>query len=166
VAEERIDPKRSRLALIVLVVIDAMSFLAIDRDQSGLIFGLVGSKIAFIQLGIDAVLAYGMIKASRWAVELARYRCILGVCYLCFLWLSLMMTHDAGTFLLSLPTVQAAVYRDSLIGFLLLGALFLIREQKAVKIPMLDPAEAEKATGDQASEEGQAQPTKAGGPDA
>lgn len=165
-AEQGIDPKRSRLALIVFLVIDGLTFVSIDQDQNGLIFGLVTSKIAFIQLGIDAILAYGLIKASHWALELARYRCILGICYLCFLWLSLMMTHTAGTFLLSSPTVQAAIYRDSVISFLLLGALFLIREQKTVKIPVVNPDEADKASEDQATEEGQAQPREDDGPEA
>ncbi len=130
---------RSRLALFLLLLIDGLTFIGLEDVGGQVTIRLAASTFPIALLVIDGLLAFGLFTARRWALELARYRCILGVCYLAFLWISFFMLMDHAEAMTFSSIVTAGATRDGLIGFVLIAVLFLIREQKDPVIPK-DPA--------------------------
>lgn len=132
---QEISTGRSRLALGLLLLIDGLTFVSLGKQDGQLTFGLSASGLPISLLVIDVLLSYGLFRASRWALELARYRCILGVCYLAFLWVSFFLVLDHQEAIVFAQVANAAATRDVLIGFTLTVILFLIREQKQPVVP-------------------------------
>jgi len=134
-----ISAGRSRLALGLLLLIDALTFVSLGEQAGRLEIGLTAGVFPIAMLCIDVLLAPGLFTARRWAQELARYRCIIGVCYLAFLWISFFMLLDNQE-TLSIPRlIGAAAVRDGVIGFTLTVILFVIREQKKPVVPKTAP---------------------------
>ncbi len=126
----QIPLRDSRLVLGLLLLIDALGFVSLGYEAEGLVVGLSASTLAIGQLIIDASLAWGLLHARAWALELARYRCVLGVGLLFFLWMSFLLMQDLGAGLRAHPEFLAAGVRDGLIGLLLIGNAFLLRKRK------------------------------------
>jgi len=133
--EKPISKGRARLALGMLLLIDLLTFIALDTQDGRLTFSLAASSMAIALLCIDVLLSIGLIPARRWALELARYRCILGVCYLAFLWISFFLLLDHAESIRFSEVATAAATRDAAIGFMLTVTLFIIREQKVPVVP-------------------------------
>lgn len=149
-----ISKGRSRLALGLLLLIDGLTFIGLEDQGGRTSVHLAASTFPLVLLAIDGLLSFGLFTARRWALELARYRCILGVCYLAFLWISFFMVLDHAEAMAFSSIMTVGAVRDSLIGFLLIAVLFLIREQKQPVIPKgevdpgTDPAEDDPAEDD------------------
>ncbi len=139
-SESGISTTQARAALIVLLLVDAGSFISLDSDAGGLTLSLAGSWSAWTLLAIDALLASGLVRARHWALELGRYRCMLGVCLLVFLWLSYFLVLDSTRGVSLNEVVLAGMTRDGLLAALLIVALFLIRRRKQPQIPQPEPA--------------------------
>ena len=144
--EKPISKKRARLALGLLLLIDGLTFVSLGTQDGRLTFGLIAGAMPIALLGIDVLLSIGLIPARRWALELARYRCILGVCYLAFLWISAFLLLDQAESLRFSPAMTAAATRDALIGFFLTVTLFIIREQKMPVVPKAEDNDPPAAT--------------------
>jgi len=138
-AVQEISVFRTRLALALLLVVDALTFVTVGGSAEGLRIGLAASVLALVQLGVDLVLGAGLFLAKRWATELARYRCILGVCFLVFLWLDFFLTQDLGAGLSLRQTVTAGIVRDAILGTVLPVVLFLLRREKRPSLPRPEP---------------------------
>lgn len=127
----------SRIVLGLLAFIDAMTFISVGYPDGGLRLGLSASSLAIGQLIVDGLYGWGLIHSRRWAVELARYRCVVGVGLLVFLWMSLLLMQDLTTAAVALPEMIAAATRDGSIGLMLVVALYFLRIRKQPFLPSL-----------------------------
>ncbi len=134
-AKQGLSVSKSRTALILLLVVDAFSFVSLGQGSTGLDFGLVANTASWIGLGVDLALAIGLIKAADWALELGRYRCVLGLCYLVFIWISYFVVLRTSVGLVDQKIMVAGMVRDGWLAVLLFVALFILRERKQAVIP-------------------------------
>jgi hypothetical protein len=132
-------PTRARLVLVLLILVDFLSFVTLGSDQGSLVFSLAPSSMAIVQVCLDAALAVGLLRLWPWALELVRYRCILGIGYLLFVWLLYAMTIDASQTLRLEGVLLVAAVRDAVLGFWLAGCLVLLRKRPAPHLPKADP---------------------------
>ena len=134
-SESQVSKSRSRLAIVLLFLIDGLSQIGVGDQDGHLSWSLEPAFFSLVLLGIDALLSIGLFRARRWALELARYRCILGVCLLVFLWASMfvLLTHEEALVFDSL--FKIAIARDIFIGMQLIFILVLIRETKQAVLP-------------------------------
>ncbi len=142
-AEQKISVFRTRLALALLLLVDGLTFVTVGGSPTGIQLGLAASVLAVVQLGVDLLLGTGLLYKQRWARELARYRCIIGVCCLVFLWLDFFLTQDLGVDPSLRRTVTAGIVRDALLGVVLTVVLFLLRQEKRPSIPKPEPQDLE-----------------------
>ncbi len=133
--KQGLSRSRSITALAMLLVVDSLSFVSVGQGTSGIEFGFVTSTESWIGLGVDLALAIGLLKASDWALELARYRCVIGLCYFAFIWSSYFIVMSTSVGVVGHTTVLYGVVRDGLLGFILLVALFVLREKKLPVVP-------------------------------
>lgn len=141
--KQGISISRSILGLVLLLLVDAMSFVTVGQGSAGIEFGLVANTSSWVGLGVDLALAFGLVRAAEWALELARYRSVLGLCYLAFIWSSYFIITTRDMLLID-KTVMAGLIRDGWMGIIFLIVLFVLREQKKPVIPVSEKTESEK----------------------
>lgn len=134
-SRQGISLSRSIVTLALLLVVDVLGFLSIGHGPSGLEFGLLSNTASWVGLGVDLALAVGLVRAADWALELARYRCVIGLSYLAFIWSSYFIVMRTSVGAVGQKTLFAGLIRDGWLGALLLIALFVIREKKKPLIP-------------------------------
>ena len=122
--------KRYRLALLLLILADGLSLVGVGLTTDGIDFSLRWSALATISIGADALFALGLFFAKSWAIELTRYRCILAVGYICFLWIVYVTLTDVRPDADTQASIMAAVIRDCILGVILSAVLFVLRENK------------------------------------